>query len=281
MQAKRAIPFSLHFYQNFHPMKHVVVTGSTSGIGFGLADSFLALGCTVTISGRSAPKLDEACELLGARYPSSRLSTQLCDVIDYHQVQQLWDNSLSAFGKVDIWINNAGIGHPETAIRDLEPEMIKKVVDTNVVGAVNGAVVALKGMLSQGWGSIYNMEGLGSSGPMIRGLALYGTTKSGLSYFTRALAKETGGTGIIAGAVRPGMVLTKLITDQYKGRPEEWERFKRIFNILGDRVETVSPWLARQILNNRKNGRIISWMGTGKAAARFMSFPFSKRRIAE
>jgi NAD(P)-dependent dehydrogenase (short-subunit alcohol dehydrogenase family) len=142
-------------------------------------------------------------------------------------------------------------------------------------------VIALKGMLGQGWGSIYNMEGLGSSGPMIRGLSLYATSKSGLSYFTKALASETAGTGVIAGAIRPGMVVTKLITDQYRDRLEEWERFKKIFNILGDRVETVTPWLAGQILENRKNGRTISWMGRGKATLRFLTSPLTGRRIID
>lgn len=163
-------------------MESIVITGSTSGIGFGLADSFLSLGCSITISGRSQGHLDKAYNLLAGKYEASRLLACYCDVAEYGQVQALWDAAKAHFGKVDIWINNAGIGHPETEIWNYSPDLIKEAVNTNVIGAIYGSVVSLKGMLEQGFGSIYNMEGLGSSGPMIRGLALYGTTKSALSY---------------------------------------------------------------------------------------------------
>ncbi|GAI26018.1 unnamed protein product, partial [marine sediment metagenome] len=56
------------------------------------------------------------------------------------------------------------------------------------------------------------------------------------------------------------MVATKLITQQYVGHPDKWNRSKRIFNILSDRVETVTPWLADKILTNKKNGARIEWL---------------------
>jgi NAD(P)-dependent dehydrogenase (short-subunit alcohol dehydrogenase family) len=260
-------------------MESIVITGSTSGIGFGLADSFLSLGCSITISGRSQVHLDKAYNLLAGKYEASRLLACYCDVAEYGQVQALWDAAKAHFGKVDIWINNAGVGHPETEIWNYSPDLIQEAVNTNVIGAIYGSVVALKGMLEQGFGSIYNMEGLGSSGPMIRGLALYGTTKSALSYLTRSTAKETQSTPILVGALRPGMVATKLITKQYDGHPEEWERSKRIFNILSDRVETVTPWLAEKVLSNTRNGVNIVWLTKSKVLRRFLTAPFHKRKI--
>ena len=262
-------------------MKSIVITGSTSGIGFGLADSFLSLGCSITISGRSKENLEKAYSLLAGKCESSRLLSCSCDVTEYGQVQALWDAAKAHFGKVDIWINNAGVGHPETEIWSYSPDLIQDVVNTNVIGAIYGSVVALKGMLEQGFGSIYNMEGLGSSGPIIRGLALYGTTKSALSYLTRSMSKEVQGTPILVGALRPGMVATKLITEQYDGHPEEWERSKRIFNILADCVETVTPWLAEKVLTNNKNGVNIVWLTRFKVLKRFITAPFYKRKIFE
>ena len=217
-------------------MKSIVITGSTSGIGLGLADSFLALGCSVIISGWSEVNLEKAYHQLSSKYEPDRILTHLCDVTDYEQVQALWDAAKSRFDKVDIWINNAGVGHPETEVWNYSPHLIKEVVSTNIIGAFYGSSVALKGMQEQGFGGIYNMEGLGSSGPIIRGMTLYATTKSALSYLTKSTAKETQGTPILVGALRPGMVATKLITEQYDGRPEEWERSRRIFNILADLV---------------------------------------------
>ena len=110
-------------------------------------------------------------------------------------------------------------------------------------------------------------------------MALYGATKSALSYLTKAMARETQGTPVLVGGIRPGMVATKLITAQYEGHPEEWERVKRIFNILTDRVETVTPWLARQILSNENNGATIAWLTKRKLLGRFLTAPFHKRNV--
>jgi len=115
----------------------------------------------------------------------------------------------------------------------------------------------------------------------MRGLAPYGTTKSALAYLTRSLAGETKGTPVIVGGLRPGMVLTELITKEYEDRPEEWERFKPILNILAERVETVTPWLAERVLANRKNGVTINWLTRRKAFSRFLMSPFRKRRIVD
>ena len=260
-------------------MKNIVITGSTSGIGYGLSDSFLRLGCSVTICGRSQDKIQVATKLLSAKHEPGRIFGVLCDVLDYDQVQKLWDSVKAHFGQIDIWINNAGVAHPETAICDYNPDQVKQVIGTNIIGAINGSIVAIKGMKIQGFGSIYNMEGLGSDGRLIKGMGLYGTSKSAVSYLTKAMALETKGTPILIGGIRPGMVATKLITEQYKGHPEEWERVRGIFNILSDRVETVTPWLACKILDNTKNGATITWLTRGKLISRFLSSPFHKRKV--
>lgn len=260
-------------------MKSIVITGSTRGIGLGLADSFLALGCSVTISSRSSEKVESTVRALRSKYGDERIFAFPCDVTDCHQVQGLWDAVKSHFGKVDIWINNAGVAHAETKIWDYSPDKVRDVISTNIIGAWHGSLVVLKGMLEQGYGAIYNMEGLGSDGRVINGMALYGASKSALSYLTKSMAKETKGTKILVGGLRPGMVATRLITEQYEGHPEEWERVKGVFNILSDRVETVTPWLARKILSNTKNGVTISWLTRAKLAQRFLTAPFNKRKV--
>ena len=165
-------------------MKFVLITGSTRGIGHGLADSFLALGCGVTISGRAQENVEKAVTQLRSKHQTDHVFGHACDVTQIEQVQALWDAAKTRFGQVDIWINNAGIGHAQTDFWNHSPEQIKAVVDTNVAGAMYGASVALRGMLDQGFGSLYNMEGLGSTGRKVAGLTLYGTTKAGLRYLT-------------------------------------------------------------------------------------------------
>ena len=260
-------------------MKTVVITGSTRGIGYGLADSFLSLGCAVTISGRTLASVEKAVADLAAKHEPDRVLGQRCDVTDFEQVQALWDAAKAHFGKIDIWINNAGIGHMQTDFWEHSPEQIKAVVTTNLVGAMYGAKVALRGMLDQGFGSFYNVEGLGSDDRMVEGLTLYGCTKAGLRYLTQSLVQETQGTPVLVGALRPGMVMTDLVTKQYKERPEDWERDKRIVNILADRVETVTPWLAQKVLANDKTGVRITWLTRGKVTGRFLLAPFRKRDL--
>jgi len=258
-------------------MKVIVITGSTRGIGFGLADVFLGLGCAVCVSGRAPVGVELAVSRLASKHGADRLCSRPCDVRDPGQVQALWDGAAERFGKTDIWINNAGIGHAQTEFALLSPDRIKQVVETNLIGAMYGAKVALNGMRRQGHGAIYNMEGLGSGGPRVKGLALYSTTKAGLRYFTDALVAETKGTPVIVGALWPGMVTTRLLTQQYDERPDEWERAKPILSILADRVETVTPWLARRILENKRHGARIKWINPARLTARFLAAPFRKR----
>jgi NAD(P)-dependent dehydrogenase (short-subunit alcohol dehydrogenase family) len=261
-------------------LKTVVITGSTRGIGFGLAENFLRLGHQVIISGRAQESVDTAVEKLSESFPAERVTGTACDMRDYDRVQNLWDVAREHFGRVDIWINNAGIGQAQTDFWDLDIHLIQDLIDTNITGAMYGARVALRGFREQGWGALYNMEGLGSDGRQVKGLALYGTSKRALNYLTDSLKSEVRGTDIIVGAVSPGMVLTDLILKQYEGKdPGEWASARRIFNILMDKVETVTPFLAEKILQNKKNGARINWLSGRKASWRFLTAAFSKRDI--
>jgi NAD(P)-dependent dehydrogenase (short-subunit alcohol dehydrogenase family) len=262
-------------------VKVIVITGSTRGIGFGLAEAFLARDCAVVISGRTAAAVEEAGARLVAAYGTERVMGRACDVRQFEQVQALWHAAVDRFGHVDVWINNAGLGNVQADFWDQPPDRVRAVVETNVVGAMYGAQVALAGMLARGTGSIYNLEGLGSDGRKIEGLTLYGTTKYGLAYLTDALAEEVEGTPVIVGALRPGMVVTDLLTVQYEDRPEAWERAKETFNLLADRVETVTPWLADRVLANERNGARFKWLNPLRLAGRFLMAPFRRRDLFE
>jgi NAD(P)-dependent dehydrogenase (short-subunit alcohol dehydrogenase family) len=260
-------------------MKTIVITGSTRGIGRGLATAFLDLGCRVVISGRTQSTVDKVVAELAERYGGEQVYGAACDVTELAQVQALWDAAKARYGRVDVWINNAGVAHGQSAFWDQDAELITSIVTTNVIGAMYGAKVALAGMLAQGSGQLYNMEGLGSDGRRVEGLTLYGTTKAALAYLTDALVEETKGTPIIVGALRPGMVVTDMLTTQYHGKPEEWEEAKRIFNILADRVETVTPWLAEKVVNNERTGVRFAWLSRIKVLGRFLTAPFRGRDL--
>ena len=262
--------------------KNVVITGSTRGIGFGLAKAFLDRGCRVMISGRSAETVEQAVAQLAQGHDSLAVFGQVCDVSDYAQVQALWAVAVQCLGQVDIWINNAGMANLLTPFWDLDPAQMHAVVSANLLGVMYGSKVALLGMREQGFGSLYNMEGYGSRGkPMTRGMALYGSTKAAMAFLNDSLIDELRGSPIIIGCLRPGMVATDMLYNQRQGNPADWESSKRIFNILADRVETVAPWLVDRILANRKNGAQISWLSGPKILWRFLSAPFIHRKIMD
>ncbi|MBZ0308797.1 MAG: SDR family oxidoreductase [Anaerolineae bacterium] len=261
-------------------MKSIVITGSTRGIGLGLAHEFLVRGCAVTVSGRSQASVDKAVATLSAKHGDDRLLGQPCDVGQFDQVQALWDAAQTRFGKVDIWINNAGLGNVMLPLWELPAERLQAIVDTNLTGMMYACKVAITGMIEQGYGQIYNMEGHGSNGSIRNGLTPYGTTKYAVRYLTKALLKETANTPVQIGFLSPGIVITDLLNDGYANRgPEETARTQRIFNILGDRVETVTPYLVEKVLANEKAGTLIEWLTYPKIISRFLLARFRKRDL--
>lgn len=260
-------------------MKTVVITGSTRGIGLGMAEEFLKKGYQVVINGRSSDRVERVVADLSKDYSNDLIFGMEGDVGVLPDVQRLWNQSAAHFGQIDIWVNNAGLGSYQQNFWEVAPDEISRVVHTNVVGAMYGSQVALREMIKQGSGALYNMEGFGSDGRYQDGLLLYGTTKRAVRYFSGGLTQEAKNTPVIVGTLSPGMVVTDLLVGRYRDKPEEWQRVQRIFNILADRVETVTPYLVQEIINNNQNGAKIRWLTGGKIFWRFLTAPISNRDV--
>jgi NAD(P)-dependent dehydrogenase (short-subunit alcohol dehydrogenase family) len=257
--------------------KTIVITGSTKGIGYGLAQEFLKLGCRVVINSRKQADVQKVEAEFASLYQKENVAGCVCDVSKYEDNQKLFDFATSKFGKVDIWINNAGLSAPRKMFWEQPVERMKEVVDANLIGTMYASRVAIQGMLEHG-GQIYNMEGFGSNGRMADGLAVYGSTKSAVTYFTQSLVLETKNTAVQVCLLSPGIVITDLLIKDYDGSPEKFEKAKKVLNILGDTVETVTPYLAEKILEN-KDGKKVAWLTTGKVLMRFMTAGFNKRNL--
>ena len=253
-------------------MKHVVITGSTRGIGYGLAREFLGRGCKVTINGTTEEGVAKALAALEEQYPNQVLGfVASVDRID--ELEQLWKYAVDKHGDVHYWINNAGIDQARKLFWELEEGDYERVIRTNVIGMMNGCHVAFRHMLEQGHGQIFTMEGFGSNGMMREKMTLYGTSKSALTYFTRSLAIEAKNTPIKVGRLSPGMVATDFTKQSYS------EKNMKVFNILGDRVEPVTEFLAEKVLANEENDASIRWLTKAKVMWRFLRAPFVKRDI--
>ncbi|MCX6129886.1 MAG: SDR family NAD(P)-dependent oxidoreductase [Proteobacteria bacterium] len=261
-------------------METIVITGSTRGIGLGLARELLKRNRKVILNGRKEELVRTQTAALKREFPMAQVHGFAADVTQYEQVQQLWDFAVQTFGKVDIWINNAGVMNSHVHTWELEPKEMQSIVDINLIGPMFACKVAIQGMLKAGGGYIYNFEGFGSNGRQFHPyMTPYGSTKSALRYLTRSLKRELRGTSVKIGTIAPGIVITDLLRDPYIGKPKEWEKAKKIFNILGDYVETVTPFIADSILKEKKSGASIEWLSFAKVLGRFLSASFSKRDL--
>lgn len=260
-------------------MQTIVITGSTRGIGRGLAQAFLERGCRVVISGRNQTAVDRAVEEFASQFTTEKVMGVVCDVSRPEDVQALWDRAKLRFGRIDIWINNAGAAHRLMDLWTIPPEEMSAIVTANILGTLHGVRTAVAGMTVQGYGTLYNMEGFGSNGRTMKGLSLYGMTKAAIHYLDKALVQELAGKPIRFGTINPGMVITDMLLQQNAGSAADWERSKRVFNILADTVETASSEIAAHILSSQANPDPIQRLNGFKVMLRFLKSPFVKRTL--
>lgn len=263
-------------------MKHIVITGSTRGIGLGLTKRFLEQGCIMTINGTSDEHVQNTLNNLRELYPNSKVNGLSGSTTDYHKMELLWDYAANTFGNVDIWINNAGIDQERKQFWLVHPNNYQNVIETNIVGVMNGSQIAFKKMLEQGYGQIFNMEGFGSDGMKQNKMTIYGTSKRAVRYFTNSLAKEAKKTKVQVSTLSPGMVLTDFLLKSLEDKNnEEIIKTKKVFNILADHVDDVTAYLSKKILENTKNNAHIAWLTSRKIILRFLTAKIKRRNIMD
>ncbi len=191
--------------------KTAIVTGSTSGIGLGIARGFAEAGFNVVLNG-----LGDRAEIERTRAELDALGTRVVyDPADMSKADEITRMVLSAeerFGSVDVIVNNAGIQTVEP-VESFPPERWDLIVAINMSSAFHTTRAAVPGMKQRGWGRIINIasaHGLVAS-PF---KSAYVTAKHGIIGFTKTIALETAECGITANAICPGYVLTPLVERQ-------------------------------------------------------------------
>ncbi|WP_375194341.1 SDR family oxidoreductase [Sphingobium sp.] len=245
--------------------KTAIVTGSTRGLGRGIAAELARRGYRVVIaaqSGRDSAKVaaEIAPDALGLG----------CDVTDAGQVQALWDGAVERFGSVDLWINNAGLALTGQGLATLPSQDFSKMLAINLLGAMHGCQSALRGMSAQGGGRIYNVLGAGADGQPVPGMIGYATTKRALQFMTRSFAAETAGGPVLVGAISPGLVMTEGFLREHAhmaAGPEKAAR-ERWVNVIGDHVETIADWACDIFAADHDHGAEFAWLSPDKIAAR-------------
>jgi hypothetical protein len=176
-----------------------IVTGASSGLGDRFARVLSAAGASVVVAARRLDRLDA----LAAELAGDALAVE-CDVADPAATQALVDRTVERFGRVDVLVNNAGIGGP-TPAESLELDDFRQMTDVNLIGLFALSQQAGRVMLEAGSGSIVNIAsilGLVASSPIKQ--AAYCATKGGVVNLTRQLGAEWGRKGVRVNAIAPG-----------------------------------------------------------------------------
>ena len=195
--------------------KVALVTGSTSGIGLGIAQSLARSGVHVMLNGfGDAQAAQQAVASVAA--PGVRLAWHGADMGKPAEIEDLVRRTEADFGAVDILVNNAGIQHV-SPIEDFPVERWDAVIAINLTSAFHTTRLALPGMRARQWGRILNIasaHGLVASAQK----SAYVAAKHGLVGMTKSVALETATTGITVNAICPGWVLTPLVQKQVDAR---------------------------------------------------------------
>jgi 3-oxoacyl-[acyl-carrier protein] reductase len=189
--------------------KVAFVTGSTRGIGLAIARAMHGAGAKLAIVGRDAERARAVAAELGERTTGVG-----CDVAVAEQVETALAAAESALGPIDVLVNNAGLTRDNILLRLTDADW-DAVLDANLKGAFHTTRAAIKGMMKRRSGRIINVTSIvGLVGN--KGQANYAASKAGLVGFTKSVAKEYAGRGILANCIAPGYI----DTDMTSGLPD-------------------------------------------------------------
>ena len=194
-----------------------IVTGASRGIGFAIAQRFVAEGYKVAITGRDANALDQAAKDLGGPEVAIGVPGKGDDAD--HRAAVI-DTVLGQFGPITTLVNNIGINPAYGPLGSLDLGAARKMIDVNVLGTLGWVQEALRGGLAGSpGGSIVNISSVSGVRPA-PGIAFYGVTKAALIHLTEELAVELA-PAVRVNAVAPAVVKTRFATALYEGREEE------------------------------------------------------------
>ena len=186
--------------------KVALITGAGTGIGTAIAQRFAADGARICITGRRQEMLDEVAQSL----PAGAAVTCAGDVTRFEDAQRMVETALGFAGKLDVLVNNAAIDPGGTTVVDLDPDLWRRVLETNLTGPMYLMKASIPHMIKGGGGSIINMASLGGL-RCLPGMPAYCSSKAGLIMLTQQVALDFGPAKIRCNAVCPGGTRTAML----------------------------------------------------------------------
>ncbi|MBB5192988.1 3-hydroxybutyrate dehydrogenase [Silvimonas terrae] len=194
--------------------KTALITGSTSGIGLGIAQTLAGRGANIILNGFG----DVLAAQQSVTHHAGRIGYHGADLMKPQEITDLMTYAHSEFGGVDILVNNAGIQHV-ASVEDFAPERWDAVIALNLSAAFHTMHLAIPGMKQRGWGRIINIastHGLVASAQK----SAYVAAKHGIIGLTKSAALELAQTGVTCNAICPGWVKTPLVEKQIADRAQ-------------------------------------------------------------
>jgi len=240
--------------------KTALITGSTAGIGYGIARQLLKEGAHVIINGRTEERINSAINQLQNSIPECNVSGCVADFSKKQEIDQL----ISAHESIDILINNVGIFAPKPFEEITDDEWLH-FFEVNVLSGVRLSRHYLPKMINKDWGRIIFISS--ESGVQIPSeMVHYGTTKTAQLGVARGLAQQTSGTNVTVNSVIPGSTMSegaeKFITDLAKEKSKTTEEIEREF------FETVRPTcLIKRFATIEEVATFVAYLASPLAAA--------------
>ena len=146
------------------------------------------------------------------------------------------------------------------------------MINTNSLGTLFGSQVAIAGFRKQGSGRLYNMLGGSFDGRrIVKGMGVYSSTKASINVLTKYLVAENKNTNIVVGSISPGILITEnWLNEQKRLSPEAWKKIRPMINTIADQVETATPWIVDQMIENKQSGKRIAWLTPWKIIKRII-----------
>ncbi|KAL0486511.1 chlorophyll(ide) b reductase [Acrasis kona] len=256
---------------------NVVITGASKGLGYAITKKLLSRGDKVVICSRSKQSVDEAVGELSKMAPN-RIFGTTCDISSEKSLIELASFAKQSLGDIDLWVNNAGTtGSVRATIEDINAETVREVVDTNMIGTILNAKIAIKTLKSQKEGGhLYTyFEGAGSNGWATPFMACYGTTKYGLAQFNKSLVEECKDSHVGIHRLSPGMIMTSMLHNSANGNLKSY----KVFNILAEEASVVADFIVENLHKTSGTDGYFQFLTIPGAAFRFITAFMRKNKF--